>query len=88
MIFPQFLTSSWAWVQLRRPSGSKGKESAYSTGDPGSTSGSGRSPGEGNGTPVFLRGETQGQRSLVGYSSQGHKESGMTEQLTRRLRPT
>ena len=79
MIFPQYLTSSWAWVQLRRPSGSDGTESACRTGDPGSTSGSGRSPGEGNGTPVFLRGETQGQRSLVGYSSQGHKESDMTE---------
>ena len=26
-------------------------------------------------TPVFLPGESQGQRSLVGYSSRGHKES-------------
>ena len=32
--------------------------------------------------PVFLPGESHGQRSLVGYSSQGHKESDMTEQLT------
>ena len=31
--------------------------------------GSGRSPGEGNGNiPVFLPGESQEQRSLVGYS--------------------
>ena len=31
------------------PCGSDGKESAYKAGDPGSISGSGRSPGEGNG---------------------------------------
>ena len=30
-------------------------------------------------TPVFLPGEFQGQRSLVGYSPWGHKESDMTE---------
>ena len=29
--------------------------------------------------PVFLPGESQGQRSLVGYSSRGHKESDMPE---------
>ena len=28
---------------------------------------------------VFLPGEAQGQRSLVGYSTQGHKKSDMTE---------
>ena len=33
-------------------------------------------------TPVFLPGEFYGQRSLVGYSPWGHRESGMTEQLT------
>ena len=32
-------------------------------------------------TPVFLPGESHGQRSLVGYSPWGHKESDMTEQL-------
>ena len=32
-------------------------------------------------TPVFLPGESHGQRSLVGYSPQGHKESDMTERL-------
>ena len=37
--------------------------------------------------PVFLPGESHGQRSLVGYSPRGHKESDMTEQLsTHRLR--
>ena len=29
--------------------------------------------------PVFLPGESQGQRSLVGYSSWGHKECDITE---------
>ena len=33
-------------------------------------------------TPVFLLGESHGQRSLVGYSPWGYKESGTTEQLT------
>ena len=33
-------------------------------------------------TPVFLPGEeSNGQRSLVGYSPRGRKESGTTEQL-------
>jgi len=31
---------------------------------------------------VFSPGESHGQRSLVGYSPQGHKESDMTEQLS------
>ena len=37
--------------------------------------------GEWQPTPVFLLGEFYGQRSLVGYSPWGHKESGMTERL-------
>ena len=32
-------------------------------------------------TPVFLPGESHGQRSLVGYSPRGPKESDMTERL-------
>ena len=32
--------------------------------------------------PVFLPGEFHGQRSLVGYSPWGHKESDTTECLT------
>ena len=43
-----------------------------------------RSPGEGNGnlpTPVFLPGDSYGQRSLAGYSPWHRKESGMTEPL-------
>ena len=34
------------------PGGSDGKASAYNAGDLGSISGSGRSPGEGNGNPL------------------------------------
>ena len=33
-------------------------------------------------TPLFLPGESYGQRSLVGYSRWGCKESDMTEQLS------
>ena len=43
--------------------------------------GSGRFPGVGNGNPFqyFLPGIFHGQRSLVGYSPWGHKESDTTE---------
>ena len=43
--------------------------------------GLGRSPrgGKWQPTPVFLLGESHGQRSLAGYSPWGHKESDMTE---------
>ena len=33
-------------------------------------------------SPVFLPGDFQGQRNLVGYSTWGHKESDITEQWT------
>ena len=33
-------------------------------------------------TPVFLPGQSHGQRSLVGYNPWGHKELDRTEQLT------
>ena len=60
------------------------KESACNAGDPGSIPGSGRSPGDGNGssTPVFLPGEFHGQRSLAGCSRWGLKEYDITERLT------
>ena len=35
-------------------------------------------------TPVFLPGKSQGQRSLVGYSPRGHKESDTIEWLNRK----
>ena len=34
-------------------------------------------------TPVFLSGTSHGQRSLAGYSPQGHKESDTTEWLSK-----
>ena len=40
---------------------------------------SGRSPGGGNGNPVFLPGESHGQRSPAGYGPWGGKESDRTE---------
>ena len=51
--------------------------------DVGLIPGSGRSPGEGKWqpTPVFLLGKSDGQRSLVGYSPWGHKESDTTKWL-------
>ena len=64
--------------------GSDGKASASNAGDPGSIPGSQRSPGEEKRqpTPVFSPGEFHGQRSLLGYSLWGLKESGKTERLT------
>ena len=66
------------------PCGSDGKESACSAGDLGSIPGLGRSPRGGHGNPLqHSRLENpHGQRSLVGYSSWGHKESGTTERLS------
>ena len=63
------------------PGGSDGKASVYNAGDPGSSPGSGRSPGVGNGNPLQYSclENPHGQRSQAGYSPWGHKESGMTE---------
>ena len=75
-------TSGKVMIQINRglPCGSDSKESAYNAGDLGSIPGSGRSPGEGNGNPpVFLPGESHGQRSPSGYGPQGRKESDTTE---------
>ena len=55
-------------------------------GDLGLIPGLGRCPGGGNGTPVFLAGETHGQRSLMGYSPRGHRESDATEHPHMNLR--
>ena len=68
---------------LGLPWGSDSKESACSTGDPGSpwvlkiSCRRKRQP-----TPVFLPGEFHRQGSLVGHSPRGHKEGDMTEWLT------
>jgi len=68
------------------PGGSDNKISACNMGDPGLIPGSGRSPGEENGyTPVFLAGESHGQRSLEGYSPWGLKESDTAMGLTQHV---
>ena len=63
------------------PGGSVVKNSPANTGDVGSISGLGRSPGGGNGNLLqySCQGKSHGQRSLAGYSPQGCKESDMTE---------
>ena len=66
------------------PGGSVGKESAYNTeaaGDAALISGSRKIPWRQawQPTPVLLPGESQGLRSLRGYSPWGHKELDMTE---------
>ena len=63
---------------------SDGKESACNAGDLGSVPGSGRFLGEGHGYSLQYSclGNAHGQRSLVGYSPRGLKESDTTEWLT------
>ena len=60
------------------PGGSEGKDNM---GDQGLIPGSGRLPWrrEWQPTPVFLPGESHGQRTLADYSPRGHQESNMTE---------
>ena len=66
------------------PCGSASKESTCNVGDLGSIPGLGRSPGGGHGNllqyPCLEN--PQGQRSLVGYSPWGSKESDTTERLS------
>ena len=66
------------------PGGSDGKEAICSVGDLGLLPGLGRSPGGGHGNPLQCSclGNPHGQRSLVGCSPWGHKESDMTEHLS------
>ena len=65
------------------PGGSDSKESACNAGDLGSIPGLGRSPEKEMAPhPVFLPGESHGQRRLAGYSIWSRKELNMTKQLT------
>ena len=66
------------------PDGSDGKETAHNVGDLGLISRIGKIfwRRECLSTLIFLPGEFHGQRTLVGYSSWGYKESDMTERLT------
>ena len=69
---------------MGHPQWLSGKESACDAKDVGDT---GSFPGVGKipwrrawqPTPVFLSGESRGQRSLAGYSPQGHKELDTSE---------
>ena len=69
------------------PSGASGKESARNAGDARDT---GLFPGLGTSPrrkawqpiPVFVPGESHGQRSLAGYSPRDLKEANRTEQRT------
>ena len=58
---------------------SDSKESACNAGYPGLIPGSWKRAWQP--TPVFVPGESHGQRSLVGYSPWGQKELDMTERL-------
>ena len=66
------------------PGGPVVKTSPSDAGNVGSIPGSGRSPGGGRGNPLQYSclENPYGQRSLVGYSSRGHRESDTTERLT------
>ena len=66
------------------PGGSASKEYSCNVGDLGSIPGLERSPEEGHVNPLLYTclDNPHGQRSLVGNSPWGHKESDMTEQLS------
>ena len=70
----------WLWISF--PGGSDSKESACNAGDLCSIPGSGKSPGEANDNPLQYScledPGKNGQRSLVGYSPWGGKESDTT----------
>ena len=70
-------------VFLGLPGGSAGKESGCNVGDLGLIPGLGRFPGGGHSNPLQYSclENLQEQRSLVGYSPWGHKQSDTTEQL-------
>ena len=65
------------------PGGSDGKESSCNVGDLSLIPGLGRSPGGGHRNPLQYSclENLHGQRSLVGYSPRGRKESDTTEWL-------
>ena len=66
------------------PGGSDGEESACNAGDLDSIRGLGRYLGGGHGNPLQYSGleNPHEQRSLMGYSPWGRKESDMTERIS------
>ena len=80
------LSEDW-WslmLKIQQLGGSNSEEPVCNAGDLGLITGLGRSPGGGHGNPLqyFCPENPHGQRSLVGYSPRGHKESDTTEQLS------
>ena len=76
------------WATRDFPSGSDGRESACNAGDMALIPGSGRPTGERNGYPLqYSCFKSHGQRSLVGYSPRGCKESDVIERLTHVIWP-
>ena len=75
-------TETLQWLGF--PGGLHGKESACNCWRPGFDPCIGKIPWrrEWQATPVFLPGESHGQKSLVGYSPWGCKESDMTSTFT------
>ena len=73
------IRNSWGY-NLGFPGGSVVDKLPANEGDPGSILGSRRSPREGNGNPLQFSclEKSHGQRSLVGYSPWGCKQSDMT----------
>ena len=78
------------YTHMGFPGGSDGKESACNAGTLGSIPGLGRSPGGGHGNPLQYSclENPHGQRSLVGYSPRGRKESDTTERLSTHITHT
>ena len=78
-----FLTQGWVlWSHIQWwDFPDVGKGFAYHAGDPGSIPGLGESHGGGHSNPLQYSclENPHGQRSLVGYSPGGHKESDTTE---------
>ena len=68
------------------PGGSDGKESAYNARDLGSIPGSGRSPGEGKGSPRQYSCLGNRTEKPAGYRPRGCKELDMTERLSTHAR--
>ena len=72
IIYFEFFTLK---INLSFPGGSEGKGSAYKAGDLGSIPGSGRSPGEGNGNPLWYSAWKipWTEKPGAGYSPRDHK---------------
>ena len=74
----------YSWASLVAQLVKKAPANAGDVRDSGSTPGSGKSPGGGHGNALQYSclENPSGQRSLVGYSPWGRKESDMTERLS------